>query len=761
MTQTPQMGLPEATTPGPTRQSSMTRNRVVLVVVFAGAVSVAATLTWAAELPTPMHALAVQGIWPYLALVAAAMLAEVIYYPIRHGDSYEEQTFYEIVLLIATLLLTPGAALIVSLLGLVLAEIVLFRSAIKALFNVGSYAIATSALVVTYTLLVGDADRLSTRSILALLAATIVWQLINLALIGWILQVAENLPMREFVRAEVFLTFLVSVTAVGVAASVVALVPISPLLVPFMLLPAVALWYAYRTNAARVEAQERSQAIARLLSELTSAAPATQLLAHAADEVRRTFGADDALMVLDNLAFSGSNPGEPMAPKAATERERALISRVRHGTIEGVADLPRDLLPENWDNGYVTPLNFTGDGSGVLALGATAPPPGLRRLLPWAKGGRDLWRLKAGDRPVLASLASSISSTILASRRLDALREETAKLTAVVDHASDGIAVFDSSGDAVLWSPAMTTITGLGPDELADWPGAEVTATLAQLRGLSTGTEGRMVTITRSDGEERELNVAVVAIQDEGHLSVLTVRDVTLQRRLDRMKSDFIATAAHELRTPITPIKGYAQLLATRWDKMTPEKRANILGTIEERASHLSRLVDDLMLATRVSDSDKVFEVKVGSYDLTELVEKAVAGKTDLVDRLTVTGAPATVMCDPTRTLQCLDNLISNASKYSEAGTPITVHYGRIDDGMVLVDVTDQGRGIPSSEVGKVFEKFYRVEDPMTMTTGGQGLGLFLSREFARAMNGDVSVTSRLGHGSTFTLRLPLAVEAP
>ncbi len=744
---------------------STTRNRVVLIVVLGGVASAAAVLTWSGQLPTPSHSVAVQGLWPYLALAVAAMLAEVIYYPIRHGDSYEEQTFYEIVLLIAALLLTPAAALIVSLVGLMLAELVLFRSAVKALFNIGSYAIATSALVVSYTLLVGDADRLSARSIVSLLLATLLWQLINLLLLAWILQVAENLPIRELVRGEVFLTFLVSVTAVGIAASTVALAPISPILVPFMLLPSVALWYAYRTNAARVEAQERSQAIARLLSELTSAAPPTQLLADAVDEVRRTFGADDALMVLDKASFAAPQPGEAVEARDASERERSLVSRTQWNSVEGVADIPQDLLPESWDNGYLTPLHFGGEqgSEGVLALGATAPPPGVRRLLPWAKGGRDLWRLKAGDRPVLASLAGSISSTILASRRLDALRDETAKLTAVVDHTSEGIAVFDGSGAPVLWSPAMTTITGLNLTTLNAGAGAEILSNLSQLRGLNTGVEGRVVTIVRLDGEERELNVAVVALHDEAELSVMTVRDVTQQRRLERMKSDFIATVSHELRTPITPIKGYAQLLSTRWDRMTPEKRGHILGTIEERANHLSRLVDDLLLASRASDvATAKLDVSIGTGRLAELVDRAVAALPDLGPQLTVVGGDAPVLVDFERAVQCLTNLIGNAGKYSPPDSPIRVEYGPQDgEPWAVVTVIDEGRGIPAEELDRVFEKFYRVEDPMTMTTGGNGLGLFISRELARAMNGDITVESTLGRGSRFQLKLPLeGVEA-
>lgn len=150
---------------------------------------------------------------------------------------------------------------------------------------------------------------------------------------------------------------------------------------------------------------------------------------------------------------------------------------------------------------------------------------------------------------------------------------------------------------------------------------------LADQRGRNTGDDGTSLSITRPDGEEREIEVAVVTLDDEAQLStVWPVRDVTHQRRVERMKSDFIATVSHELRTPITPIKGYAQLLSSRWDKMAPDKRVAVLGTIEERANHLSRLVDDLLMASQVSDVESTkLDVALIEADLAALVSKAIA----------------------------------------------------------------------------------------------------------------------------------------
>jgi signal transduction histidine kinase len=399
----------------------------------------------------------------------------------------------------------------------------------------------------------------------------------------------------------------------------------------------------------------------------------------------------------------------------------------------------------------------------ALALGTSSALSGLEARMPWARGGRYSWKLATEDRPVMASLTGSVASALRASRLFLDLQDETAQLAAVVDHASDGIAVFDRDGRVVRWSPAMTTITGVTPHLNSSPQGEGLLCDLAALRGSDTGDDGLDQCIQRPDGEARDINVAVVSIQDEAGLSVMTVRDITQQRRVERMKSDFIATVSHELRTPITPIKGYAQLLSTRWDRMTPQKRGQILSTIEERANHLSRLVDDLLLASRASDvATAKLDVTVSAGQLSNLVDKAAASLPDLGPRLHVAGSDAIILVDFERAVQCLTNLISNAGKYSPADSPIHVEYGpRNGEPWAVVTVSDQGRGIPAEELDRVFEKFYRVEDPMTMTTGGNGLGLFISRELARAMNGDITVESTLGRGSSFQLKLPLGeVEA-
>jgi signal transduction histidine kinase len=267
--------------------------------------------------------------------------------------------------------------------------------------------------------------------------------------------------------------------------------------------------------------------------------------------------------------------------------------------------------------------------------------------------------------------------------------------------------------------------------------------------------------VVRPDGEQRWVRCAHAGLFDDGRLvrDVVIVHDVTRQREVERLKADFIATVSHELRTPVTPIKGYADLLRRRGDRMTPEKRNECLDIISDRVNHLARLVEDLLLASRISSPKAPsHDVTLSSGDLVALTRRAVAdfSADEARVHLMLPEAPLLAACDPIRAVQVVGNLVSNALKYSPRTAQVDVAVTAYD-GAARVTVTDRGRGIPADQLERVFDKFHRVEDPLTMTTGGTGLGLYIARQLARAMGGDVLVRSTLGTGSTFVFVLPLA----
>lgn len=350
------------------------------------------------------------------------------------------------------------------------------------------------------------------------------------------------------------------------------------------------------------------------------------------------------------------------------------------------------------------------------------------------------------------------------SRRME---EEKIKLERVVEHSSEGIVLADHSGAVMLWSPSMERITGV--------PVAEALGRALPFLLRGRGHQGQSVKVgVSADATPFELEIVTPSglqrwlrvqhgpsLDRDGSLAfdVLVVNDVTREREVARLKDDFIMTVSHELRTPLTPIKGYASLLLRRGDDVPPERRKEALQSIVERADHMARLVEDLLLASRVTrDGERRLpEVQRQSVDLVRVVDKALSSfKLAQPHRDFRVQAPEALAAlgDPMRVEQVVAHLVSNAIKFSDQGTPVDVTLST-DGARARIDVRDEGRGIPADKLDEIFEKFKRLEDPMRMETGGAGLGLYIVRELVAAMGGEVGVTSEVGRGSTFSVWLP------
>jgi len=358
------------------------------------------------------------------------------------------------------------------------------------------------------------------------------------------------------------------------------------------------------------------------------------------------------------------------------------------------------------------------------------------------------------------------------------LRADRDRLTRVVDGASDGILLLDANATIQVWNPAMTELTGIPSQQAIGEPVAAVLD--ARVRLAPEVVEGRWLIDTAHDGaaqqeldaELRHIDGSVHAIQESHALvfdprgrctgDVVVVRDVSRQRELARLRSDFVARVSHELRTPLTPIRGFASVLLRRGDSLPADKRREALERIVERADHLGTLVEDLLLVTRVDQGELTDLVHVRPIRADEVVQAAVSRARGLDPERTISGhvEPGTTeaLADPDRTGQILDALLDNACRYSPEGTPVTVMVDHDGDD-VRIRVLDHGPGIPPDQRERVFERFHRLEDPLTMRTGGVGLGLFLARQLAEAMHGSLVIASPgTGIGDTaFVLRLPTA----
>ena len=229
---------------------------------------------------------------------------------------------------------------------------------------------------------------------------------------------------------------------------------------------------------------------------------------------------------------------------------------------------------------------------------------------------------------------------------------------------------------------------------------------------------------------------------------------------LDRMKSQFVSNVSHELRTPITTIKLYASLLR----RGPPERRDQFLDALEQEANRQAHLIEEILQVSRI-DSGRL-DLHYAPYALNDLAEASVVSREPLAAEKGVTLAckplkpGPTVSVDRVRTLQVIDNLVENALWYTPTGGQVSVATGTAEaDGQIwaTLSVTDTGMGIPKDELPRIFERFFRGEQPREMQLPGTGLGLAIVKDIVDLHGWRVTVESQVGGGSTFTVWIPLA----
>jgi PAS domain S-box-containing protein len=390
-----------------------------------------------------------------------------------------------------------------------------------------------------------------------------------------------------------------------------------------------------------------------------------------------------------------------------------------------------------------------------------------------------LWDLQPSLVPFVLAPAAAVHlaqrASISAATSLATQRTEHDRLVRVVDGASDGIILIDGDGLVQIWNPAMARLTGRPAARAVGRPvarvldpdvreGSPVTGrwTLVGAHPHSPVIE-QEACLTDPDGVRRDVRESHAFTFDERGRptgAVVMVRDVSRQRELERLRSDFVARVSHELRTPLTPIRGFASVLLRRWELLDADQRNEALTRIVERTDDLHGLVEDLLLVTRIEQRDVAELVHAGPTDVVTLTREVVG---ELLERhadrtitVAVAGGVPLAHADADRARQVLHAVLDNAARYTDPDTPIEVDVDRDGDD-VRVRIADHGPGIPPQEREAIFERFHRLEDPLTMRTGGVGVGLFLGRRLAQAMHGSLElVPTPPGEGAVFVLRLPV-----
>ena len=350
-----------------------------------------------------------------------------------------------------------------------------------------------------------------------------------------------------------------------------------------------------------------------------------------------------------------------------------------------------------------------------------------------------------------------------------ALAERSARLNAVFDLSPDGFVVFDREGQMVYCNQAFVQMTGWDASQGCDIVGfdrqfvalcnpAQAYVPVAASVGVA-GTHADTLELLRP---ERRTLARLARLNLGGHgESILYFRDVTHETEVDRMKSEFLTTAAHELRTPMASIFGFAELMLKR--PVPPDRQRDVMETIHRQASLLINMVNELLDLARI-EARQGKDFRITEHALGPLIEETV-------DALMIHGDPRKVevraehgevrlMVDHDKTRQAITNVLSNAYKYSPGGGSIRLHTQlREVDGQqqVGVSVTDSGIGMTPAQKARLFERFYRADPSGNIP--GTGLGMCLVQEIMELQGGQIEVDSEPGIGTRVTLWFPVVAQ--
>ena len=240
--------------------------------------------------------------------------------------------------------------------------------------------------------------------------------------------------------------------------------------------------------------------------------------------------------------------------------------------------------------------------------------------------------------------------------------------------------------------------------------------------------------------------------------AILVLQDITDVQRIDKMRADFVANASHELKTPITAIRGFAETLIES-ETIDATIRQRFMRKIHGQSIRLSDLVSDLLALSRLESNDKAFNTQV---DLTQVVQRvcanlqAVAQSHKVVLELEIEGGQMTLLGDDNALGQMATNLIDNAIKYTAEMGTVTVQI-KAQSGLAVLTVKDNGLGIDEADQERIFERFYRVNKARSQSLGGTGLGLAIVKHIVQNHRGNLHLKSKLNHGSTFSVEIPLS----
>jgi PAS domain S-box-containing protein len=364
--------------------------------------------------------------------------------------------------------------------------------------------------------------------------------------------------------------------------------------------------------------------------------------------------------------------------------------------------------------------------------------------------------------------AESELNAVEARKAFTAAVDTNARLGAVLDNMSDALIVSDADGRIETCNAAAEALLGFPAPELI---GASVRTIMPEPYHSDPHGYERYIAdyrarrfahgecVRRADDVEVavERRVSRVDLHD-GERFIHVIRDMRDRNELERLKSDFLAAAAHELRSPMASIYGFSELLLNR--VLDPPRQRELLTIVHNQSAHMTRLINELLDLARIeARAGRAFDFRIQS--IAPVIDATVASflvpdKRSAVDVHVPADLPS-IAIDADKLQQAMTNVLSNAYKYSPGGGPVTLSV-MLDAGHLRIVISDRGVGMSAAVVNRVFERFYRADE--TTSVRGTGLGMTLVREIIENHGGNVRITSEPGTGTEVTFSLPLAAAA-
>jgi PAS domain S-box-containing protein len=369
--------------------------------------------------------------------------------------------------------------------------------------------------------------------------------------------------------------------------------------------------------------------------------------------------------------------------------------------------------------------------------------------------------------------AADATSSVGKIQRRDEINLQFAEADALFTSIGEGVIVTDMNGKISRVNPKTEAILGFSEEELlGQWFPSVIVGEDEHGRPIPNSRRPifeifitgepvfRRMIYTRKDGSRVAVAVTVSPVMLNGRPigAVEVFRDITEEIKLERSKDEFIALASHQLRTPATAVKQYAAMMIEGYTgDMTDQQRAMLQKIFDSNERQIST-INDLLRVAQI-DAGRI-NLSISEVNVNRLLEDVVnehahkfKARSQTLE-LTLPKRTFHAALDHSRFRMALENLIDNASKYTPEGKSVHVKLGKSQD-RAIIEIRDEGVGIPKEDYVRIFEKFSRIDNPLSITVGGTGLGLYWVQKILDLHNAKIGVRSRVGEGTTFTIYMP------